>query len=84
MRLHRNQIWTRLLGTLTGLGFLAIGAYALLGGGAELTEVQIERARGFGWVACIGGLWAVAVSWLARDLSGIWCRPPRKGLKPQR
>ena len=27
--------------------------------------------------ALVGGAWAIAVSWLDPDLSGVWCRPPR-------
>jgi hypothetical protein len=28
--------------------------------------------------AIIGGVWAVAASLLDPDLSGVWCRPPRR------
>jgi len=31
MRLHTNQLTIRILGTLTGIGFLAVGAYAMVG-----------------------------------------------------
>jgi hypothetical protein len=55
-------------------GFLAVGAYAILGA----NDAVRERAWWFGLTAIIGGLWALAVSWLDPDLSGVWCRPPRR------
>jgi hypothetical protein len=78
VRLHTNQLAVRCLGTLTGLGFLAIGAYALLGGDDTVAAHARERAWWFGITALIGGAWAIGVSWLDPDLSGVWCRPPRR------
>lgn len=77
MRVHRNGLPVRLLGSLVGLGFLAIGAYALFGADETVAGAARERAFWFGVCALVGGVWAIAVSWLDRDLSGIWCRPPR-------
>jgi len=77
LRLHTNTLHTRILGTLTGVGFLAIGLYALLGGDATVTEAVRSRAAWFGITALVGGVWAIGVSWLDPDLSGVWCRPPR-------
>jgi hypothetical protein len=37
-----------------------------------------ERAWWLGVTAIIGGVWALAASWLDPDLSGVWCRPPRQ------
>jgi hypothetical protein len=28
--------------------------------------------------ALVAGIWAIGASWLDSDLSGIWCRPPRR------
>jgi hypothetical protein len=78
VRLHTNQLAIRCLGTLTGLGFLAIGAYALLGADATVAPAAADRAWWFGVTALLGGLWAIVVSWLDPDLSGVWCRPPRR------
>lgn len=78
LRLHTNQLAIRILGTLTGLGFLAIGAYAVFGADDSVAVASRERALWFGITALIGGVWAVAVSWLDPDLSGVWCRPPRQ------
>jgi len=77
VRIHTNQLAIRVLGTLTGLGFLAVGLYALLGADAGVAEPLRERAAWFGLTALVGGVWAVGVSWLDADLSGVWCRPPR-------
>lgn len=78
LRLHTNQLPIRVLGTLTGLGFLAIGAYAVFGADESVAAASRERALWFGITALIGGVWAVGVSWLDPDLSGVWCRPPRQ------
>jgi hypothetical protein len=63
---------------LIGLGFLAIGAYAMLGGGDMVESSALQRAWWCGITALIGGVWAIGVSWLDSDLSGVWCRPPRR------
>lgn len=78
MRVHTNQLAVRLLGTLTGAGFLAAGGYALWGADAGVAESLRERAAWFGITALVGGAWAIGVSWLDSDLSGVWCRPPRR------
>jgi hypothetical protein len=78
VRIHRNQLLTRLLGSGVGAGFLAIGAYAMLGADVSVPAWIQERAWWFGAVASLAGAWALAVSWLDPDLSGVWCRPPRR------
>jgi hypothetical protein len=78
VRIYTNQIVIRGLGTLTGLGFLAIGAYALLGPDGTVDPVAADRTWWFGVTALVGGLWAIGVSWLDSDLSGVWCRSPRR------
>jgi hypothetical protein len=78
VRIYTNQLAFRCLGTLTGLGFLAIGAYAMLGGGDSVAPAALERAWWFGVTALVGGAWAIGVSWLDPDLSGVWCRAPRR------
>lgn len=86
LRLHTNQLPIRILGTLTGLAFLAVGVYAVFGADDSVAAASRERAFWFGITALIGGIWAVGVSWLDSDLSGIWCRPPRRprDLRPPR
>jgi hypothetical protein len=68
LRVHTNQLAIRVLGTLMGTGFLVVGSYAMFG----------ADALWFGITAWIGGAWAIGVSWLDSDLSGVWCRPPRR------
>ena len=79
MRLHTSDLTTRVLGTLTGAGFLLIGFYAIFGvdDGGVSAAVR-DRALWFGLSAISAGVWAIAVSWLDPDLSGVWCRPPRQ------
>ena len=78
VRIHRNQPLTRILGTLAGTGFLAMGAYAMFGADDAVPAFVKERAWWFGATATVAGVWAIAVSWLDPDLSGVWCRPPRR------
>ena len=78
VRIHRNQLLTRILGTLVGAGFLALGAYAVLGADDAVPAFVKERAWWFGVTALVAGVLAIAVSWLDPDLSGVWCRPPRQ------
>ena len=78
MRIYTNQLAIRCLGTLIGFGFLAVGAYAMLGGDETVAAFALERAWWFGLTTLVGGAWAIGVSWLEADLSGVWCRPPRR------
>ncbi len=78
VRIRHNQPAVRILGTLTGMGFLAFGAFAMLGADDTVADFIKERAWWFGVTAIVGGVWAIAVSWLDPDLSGVWCRPPRR------
>ena len=82
VRIHTDQPAIRVLGTLTGGAFLAVGGYALFGADASVTEALRERAAWFGVTALVGGVWAIGVSWLDADLSGVWCRPPRGSRNP--
>lgn len=78
MRLYANGLSIRVLGTLVGGGFLAVGAYAVFGADETVSAHLRERAFWFGVCALVGGVWAIGVSWLDPDLSGVWCRPPRR------
>ena len=77
VRIHRNQPLTRILGSLVGAGFLAVGAYAMFGAEDTVPAFVRERAWWFGACATVAGVWAIAVSWLDPDLTGVWCRPAR-------
>jgi len=78
LRVHTNQLAIRVLGTLMGTGFLVVGSYAMFGADDSVAEALRERALWFGVTAWIAGVWAIGVSWLDPDLSGVWCRPPRQ------
>jgi len=78
MRIHHTNLGFRLFATLIGLGFLAVGVFALTGGGEAVNEVARERATGFGITAIVGGVLALALTWLVEDLGNIWCRPPKR------
>ncbi len=78
VRIHRDDLVTRVVGTLTGAGFIAIGWYAMFGAGPEVEPVVRERAFWFGATSTFIGVLAVGFSWLASALTGVWCRPPRR------
>jgi len=76
MKLYHNQLTVRVLGTVMGVGFLAMSAFALFGG-ENLDAYTQDRAYGFAFAAFVGGVWAIGVSWLDSDLGGVWCKPPK-------
>lgn len=56
VRIHRNQLLTRILGTLAGAGFLAMGAYAIFGADDAVPAFIRERAWWFGATAIVAGV----------------------------
>lgn len=78
MRIHRDQPLIRICGTLLGVGFLAIGTYAVVGSAGVADEIARDRAFWFGVTAVIGGIFAVLASLFVENLSDIWCRQPRR------
>lgn len=78
LRIHRDQPVTRILGTLFGIGFVLVGAFAILGADEYAAPASYDRAIGFGVTAIVIGILAVLCSLLVKDLSDIWCRPPRR------
>jgi hypothetical protein len=84
MHVQTSGPWIRVLGTLTGVGFLLIGAFAIFGADNGTVSAELRsRSTWFGVTAIIAGAWAIAVSWLDPDLSGVWCRPPRRARDPE-
>jgi len=78
VRVHTSQLTLRVAGTLIGIGFLAVGAYAAFGADDAIPALARERTGWFGITALIGGAWAIGVSWLDAELTGVWCRHPRR------
>jgi uncharacterized membrane protein YgdD (TMEM256/DUF423 family) len=78
LRIYRDQPIMRISGALTGIAFVLVGAFSVLGAADLATEVTRERALGFGTTAIIVGAIAVLCSLLVKDLSDIWCRHPRR------
>jgi hypothetical protein len=75
--LPRDQWALRIAGCLFGLGCGAIGLFSIFGGGAELPELNRERAQGFGVTALVVGLVAVIGS-LWSDARRLWYCVPRR------
>ena len=77
MRIYRNDIWRRLGGALDGIGLSAFGIYSLTMVAQAPDATLADRAWWWGITLNIAGVAAFLLSWLAPDLSGIWCRSPR-------
>jgi hypothetical protein len=83
MKIYTTDLGTRVAGSALGLGFAVIGIFAMLvSGGAPDANVG-GRSLWLGITFLIAGVSALSVSWLVSDLSNIWCRPPRKFLRPK-
>lgn len=78
MQLYTSKVGTRIGGTALGLGFLAIGIFAVSVSGQAPDAAVGGRAFWLGVTFAIAGVSAVAVSWLVSDLSNIWCSPPSR------
>jgi hypothetical protein len=78
MKVHTDKLMMRIGGTFIGIEFCAIGLYAILGAPPEVTAYAVDRALWFGISAIVGGLFAIALSWLPRRIDNIWCAPPRR------
>jgi hypothetical protein len=78
LRIRLDQPVMRICGTLLGVGFVILGAYAIIGSEELSPEINGDRAMGFGWTAIIIGTIAVLCSLLVKDLSDIWCRHPKR------
>lgn len=79
LRVHSSFPGTRIAGALTGIGFIAIGLFAVFGAGADVDAYARDRAFWFGVTASIGGILAIGLSLFVERLDNIWCAPPRPG-----
>lgn len=69
MGIGRNHLVTRTLGVGMGLGFFALGVFALLGGGGMDAG---DRAVGLGTALIVVGTAAVVGSLTVADPTRIW------------
>jgi hypothetical protein len=81
VRLHTSDLGTRLAGSALGLGFAAIGAFAILVSADAPDAATGDRSLWLGVTFLIAGASAFSLSWLLADLSNVWCRPPRRFLR---
>ena len=84
MVIHKNHPVIRIIGSLVAAGFLAMGLYAIIGAQPELTAETRDRAFWFGVTCLIGAVCAFVLSWLIKDIRGVWCAPPRREILDQR
>jgi hypothetical protein len=78
VKIHTTGLGTRVAATLLGIGFLIVGATALMMSPSAPNADLADRALWMGITFLVAGLAAIAVSWLVADLSNIWCKPPRR------
>lgn len=77
LRIYRNDLKRRIPGGLTGIGLAAFGYFAVNESLTAPNPELAERALWYGITLLIAGVLSFAMSWLAPDLSGIWCNSPR-------
>lgn len=75
---RRQRQWpVRLVGSLFGTAACAVGLWSLAGG-AELGDLERERAAGFGVAALVVGAVALLGSLGVRDARALWYCSPRR------
>jgi hypothetical protein len=77
LRIYRDDLKRRIPGALTGVGLSLFGYFAISESLAAPNPELAERALWYGITLMIAGVASFAMSWLAPDLSGIWCNSPR-------
>jgi hypothetical protein len=75
-RRRDDQLGKRLLGTLAGIGFCALGAYAVVEAHRLGDPTPGRRVVWFGITLIVIGLIAIGSSWWVSDVDTVWCRPP--------
>ena len=78
MTIYRNRLVRRVIGTITAFCFLALGSFALVGDDGGLDAAGQDRVFWFGITSIIAGLLALAMSWLIKEIEGVWCSPPKR------
>jgi len=78
--LRTDNLAMRIGGTVMGLGFLALGVFALVGMRTVEDVVEADRLLWFGITAVFGGVSAIGFAWLEPRLDQVFCAPPRRWL----
>ncbi len=76
-----NSLVSRIFGTVIGVGMAAFGVVALNFTPDAPDPALADRAFWYGITLIAAGTLAVALTWLAPDLTNIWCRPPKRSLR---
>lgn len=77
LRIYRDNLAIRIPGGFLGLAMCGFGLFALQQSTVAPDADLAARAVGFGLTMVFAGLSATLTSWLAPELSGIWCNSPR-------
>jgi hypothetical protein len=78
MKIHTDNLLIRFGGTMLAFGWAGFGAFSLSMTEAAPTPHLADRALWFGITLLFAAAVALPVTWLVKDLSNIWCIPPRK------
>lgn len=78
MRIQTTDLWLRIGATVLAIAWAIVGAFSLHMSGEAPNADLAGRAYWMGITFLIAAIAAVAVSWLVRDLSNIWCIPAKK------
>lgn len=81
MAFQVNSLASRVIGTVIGGGMLAFGVVAFQFTGEAPDAEMADRAFWYGITLMAAGALAVVLTWLAPDLTNIWCRPPKRSLR---
>jgi|SaaInlStandDraft_7_1057024.scaffolds.fasta_scaffold297574_2 hypothetical protein len=80
MTVYKNEPVIRWIGSLVALGFLVMGLYSAFGASSDLPDLNRDRAFWFGMTSIIASFFALVLSWLIKDIRGVWCAPPRRDI----
>lgn len=81
--IYTSRLWLRIGATLLGVGYGAVGSFALAMSRQAPNADLADRAYWMGITFLIAAVAAIGVSWLVKDLSNIWCIPAKRA-KPTR
>ena len=80
MTIYKNELVMRVIGSFVALGLLVMGLYAAFGATSDLPDLNRDRAFWFGMTSIIASVLALVLSWLIKDIRGVWCAPPRRDI----
>jgi len=78
LKIQTSNLWLRIGATMLSIGWATVGAFSIHMSSQAPNADLAGRAFWMGITFMIAAVSAVAVSWLVRDLSNIWCIPAKR------